>query len=179
MSAAVEFLLNKASAAQIADHLNCCDAEFVPPLSCRVAISDYARKIVSNATRFEAWSNGILVGLVAAYCNNPESRIAYITNVSVLKEWAGRGIAASLMSHCIKHAKAMYLRQINLEVAIANVLAIKLYEKSGFVAEKATDAFAIMNLYLKGEENMNSKRDYNVEIKDTNDHKYAYGFDFE
>src|SRR5258708_7688984 len=26
---------------------------------------------------------------------------------------------------------------------------------------------------------MNGKRDYNVEIKDTNDHKYAYDFDFD
>ncbi len=26
---------------------------------------------------------------------------------------------------------------------------------------------------------MNSQRNYNVEIKDTNDHKYAYGFDFD
>ena len=26
---------------------------------------------------------------------------------------------------------------------------------------------------------MNSKRDYNVEIKNTNDHKYAYNFDFD
>jgi SAM-dependent methyltransferase len=26
---------------------------------------------------------------------------------------------------------------------------------------------------------MNNKRDYNIEIKDTNDHKYAYGFDFD
>lgn len=26
---------------------------------------------------------------------------------------------------------------------------------------------------------MNKKRDYNVEIKDTDDHKYAYGFDFD
>ncbi len=26
---------------------------------------------------------------------------------------------------------------------------------------------------------MNSNRDYNAEIKDTNDHKYAYGFDFD
>jgi SAM-dependent methyltransferase len=26
---------------------------------------------------------------------------------------------------------------------------------------------------------MNSKRDYNVELKDTNDHKYAYNFDFD
>lgn len=26
---------------------------------------------------------------------------------------------------------------------------------------------------------MNSKRDYNIEIKDTHDHKYAYGFDFD
>jgi len=26
---------------------------------------------------------------------------------------------------------------------------------------------------------MSNKRDYNVEIKDTNDHQYAYGFDFD
>lgn len=26
---------------------------------------------------------------------------------------------------------------------------------------------------------MNSKRDYYIEIKHKNDHKYAYGFDFE
>ena len=149
MSAAVEYLSNKASEAEIAEHLSHCDADFVPPLSGRVEINDYAKKIANKATRFEAWSGGTLVGLVAAYCNDQEKRIAYITSVSVLKEWMGKGIAARLMSQCIEHAKASGMRQISLEVASDNAPAIRLYEKSGFVAGKANAPFVSMNLYLK------------------------------
>ena len=85
MQAAVDYLSNKASEAEIAEHLSRCDADFVPPLSGRVEINDYAKKIASKATRFEAWSGGTLVGLVAAYCNDQEKHIAYITSVSVLR----------------------------------------------------------------------------------------------
>jgi ribosomal protein S18 acetylase RimI-like enzyme len=153
MSAIVEFLLNKASAVQIIDHLLCCDADFVPPLSGRVEIRDYAKKIASNATRFEAWSGDIPVGLVAAYCNDQENRIAYITSVSVLKEWTRKGIAAGLVGQCVEHAMVSGMRQISLTVAAANTPAIKLYEKSGFIVSKANGPFVDMNLYLKsGEE---------------------------
>ncbi len=177
MSTAVEYLSNKASEAEIAEHLSRCDADFVPPLSGRVEIADYAKKIASKATRFEAWSGNALVGLVAAYCNDQEKRTAYITSVSVLKAWAGKGIAARLVAQCVEHAKVLGMRQISLELAGDNTRAIRLYEKSGFVAGKVTDAFVTMNLYLESGEDMNSTRDYNVEIKDTNDHKYAYSFD--
>jgi len=153
MSAAVEYSVNKASGAEIVEHLLTCDADFVPPLSGRVEIKDYARKITSNATRFEAWSGGRLIGLVAAYCNDQEKRIAYITSVSVLKEWMGKGIAARLMNQCVEHIKASGMRQIRLEVASDNPLAIKLYEKSGFVAGEANAPFVSMNLSLaSGEE---------------------------
>lgn len=153
MSATVEFLLNKASAVQITDHLLCCDTDFVPPLSGRVEIRDYAKKIASKATRFEAWSGGIPVGLVAAYCNDQENRIAYITSVSVLKEWTRKGIAAGLVGQCVEHAKVSGMRQISLAVAADNTPAIKLYEKSGFIVSKANGPFVGMNLYLKsGEE---------------------------
>jgi ribosomal protein S18 acetylase RimI-like enzyme len=153
MSAAVEYLSNKASEAEIAEHLSRCDADFVPPLSGRVEISDYAQKIASKATRFEAWSGGTLVGLVAAYCNDQEKRVAYITSVSVLKEWMSKGIAARLMSQCIEHAKASGMRQISLEVASDNAPAIRLYEKSGFAAGKVNAPFVTMDLHLKsGEE---------------------------
>ena len=153
MSVAVEYLSNKATAAEIVEHLSCCDTDFVPSLSGRVEIDDYANKIASKATRFEAWSGGMLVGLVAAYCNDHEKRIAYITSVSVLKAWTGKGIAAKLMKLCVEHAKASEMRQISLEVASDNTLAIKLYEQSGFVAGKANTSFVTMDLYLKsGEE---------------------------
>ena len=94
MSVAVEYLTNKASVAEIADHLLRCDTDFVPPLVGRVEITDYAKKIANMAMRFEAWAGGTLIGLVAAYCNHQESRIAYITSVSVLRAWMGKGIAA-------------------------------------------------------------------------------------
>jgi ribosomal protein S18 acetylase RimI-like enzyme len=152
MSVAVEYLSNKASEAEIAEHLSRCDADFVPPLSGRAEIKDYAKKIVSKATRFEAWSGGTLVGLVAAYCNDQENRIAYITSVSVLRAWTSKGIAARLVGQCVEHAKVSGMRQISLEVAADNTLAIKLYEKSGFIVSKANGPFVGMNLYLKSEE---------------------------
>ena len=153
MSAAVEYLSNKASEAEIAEHLSRCDADFVPPLSGRVEINGYAQKIASKATRFEAWSGGTLVGMVAAYFDDREKHIAYITSVSILREYMGRGIAAHLMSQCVEHAKALGMRQIGLEVSSDNTPAIRLYEKSGFIAGKANAPFVSMNLYLKsGEE---------------------------
>lgn len=148
MSASVEYLLNNATQAEIAEHLSRSDADFVPPLSGRVEINDYAQKIASKAIRFEAWSGGTLVGLVAAYCNDQDKRIAYITSVSVLKAWTGKGIAASLMNRCIEHAKAMGMKQVSLEAASDNTLAIRLYEKNGFVAGKANAPFVTMNLSL-------------------------------
>lgn len=149
MNESIEYRLNKASETQIAELLRVCDADFVPPLSGRVRINDYAQKIATKALRFEAWSEERLVGLVAAYCDDQEKRIAYITSVSVRREWIGKGIASQLMSRCIEHAKTSRMRQINLEVAHSNTSAIKLYEKNGFIAGKAEAPFISMHLSWK------------------------------
>ncbi|MBM4144873.1 MAG: GNAT family N-acetyltransferase [Nitrospira sp.] len=159
MSEPVKYSLNKASEAAIIEHLRTCDADFVPLLSGRVEINDYAQKIASKATRFEAWSGDTLIGLVAAYCNNQENRIAYITSVSVLREWMGKGVATCLMRQCIENARASGMWQISLEVAEDNMPAIVLYKKSGFVAGKENASFISMNLNLKsGEEHERQTR---------------------
>lgn len=149
MNATVEYLSNEASEAEIVEHLSRCDADFVPLLSGRVEIKDYAQKIANKAMRFEAWSGGTLIGLIAAYCNDLETRIAYVTSVSVLKEWTGKGVAARLVGQCVEHAKVLGMQQITLEVAQANKPAIQLYEKSGFIVSKTNGPFVGMNLYLK------------------------------
>lgn len=152
MSVVIEYCLNKASAAEIAEHLSCCDADFVPPLSCRINIKGYANKIASKATRFEAWLDGKLVGLVAVYCNDQDKRISYITSVSVLKEWVGNGIATRLLSQCVDYAKELRMRRISLEVARDNAPAIKLYEKNGFIVAQSNAPLVVMNQYLEGKE---------------------------
>lgn len=148
MRTAVEYLSNKASEAELVEHLSHSDADFVPPLSGRVDVCVYAQKIASKAVRFEAWSGDTLVGLVAAYCNDQEKRAAYITSVSVLKTWTGKGIATRLVGQCVEHAKRSGMRQISLEVASGNTPAIKLYKKNGFVAGKGNAAFVSMILHL-------------------------------
>jgi len=157
MSVEVEFLLNKASEAEVAGHLKACDANFVPPLNERANINNYTRKIVSKSTRFEAWSNGELVGLVAVYCNDQKNLIAYITSVSVLKKWTGKGIATCLISRCIVHAKTSGMRQIDLEVANDNTAVIRLYKKSGFVVGITKAPIVTLSLYLKSGENHDQK----------------------
>ncbi|MDA8106810.1 MAG: GNAT family N-acetyltransferase [Nitrospiraceae bacterium] len=152
MSIVIQYRLNTASSAEIAEHLLRCDAHFVPPLSGRVEIDNYARKIANKATRFEAWSGDKLLGLIAAYCNDRDSRIAYITSVSILQDYVGKGISNRLMNQCVEYAKAADMRQISLEVAVNNKPAIKLYEKSGFVAGKSDTSFVCMHLSLTGSE---------------------------
>jgi len=152
MNTSIEFLVNKASTEVIAEHLLHCDSDFIPPLSGRVQIYNYAQKITGYATRFEAWSGGILVGLVAAYCNDQVKRTVYITSVSLLKAWTGKGIASHLMSCCVEHGKALGMRQVTLEVGSDNTGAIRLYQKSGFVADQTKALFVTMNLDLENGE---------------------------
>lgn len=152
MNVSIEYRINQASIGEIAQHLFRCEADFVPPLNGRVVIGDYAIKIASKATRFEAWSGDTLVGLVAVYCNDLVNRVAHITNVSVLRQWTGQGIAARLIKQCIEHAKAVALGQICLEVAADNAPVVQLYKKVGFVVIKTNGALLTMALPIEQKE---------------------------
>jgi ribosomal protein S18 acetylase RimI-like enzyme len=149
MSSGIVYRLNHASETELARHLNACDADFVPHLSSRVQIVDYAKKLAAKATRFEAWSGDRLVGLVAAYCNDVETRIGHITSVSVCGDWTGKGIAAALMHQCVEHAEKSGMNRINLEVAGNNVAAVALYTKFGFVAGGEKAGMIKMSLELR------------------------------
>ena len=125
--------LNAATEQDIVDHLSLCDATFAPPLSQRVDIGDYAAKLSANAMRFEAWNDETLIGLVAAYPDQPHGRM-FISNVSVLPEWRGHGLAAGLIRRCGDAARDLGLRSMVLELGAENVAARRLYDKLGFVS---------------------------------------------
>jgi ribosomal protein S18 acetylase RimI-like enzyme len=148
MSEQIEYFLNKASEAEIAEHLLSCEAGFVPPLGSRVDIRQYAGKITNAATRFEAWTGGRVIGLVAAYCNDCKGRTSFITSVSVLNNWTGHGIAKSLLSQCIEYARAQGFQELCLEVDARNSPAIGLYQKAGFLAAGGPTPLEKMSLQL-------------------------------
>jgi ribosomal protein S18 acetylase RimI-like enzyme len=151
MTASIVYDTNRGSETEIEKHLRHCDAEFVAALSDKVSIGSYARKIFERSVRFEAWADGELIGLVAAYCNEPRHETAFITNVSVLPGWTSRGSASVLMSNCIEHARSSGFRRVALEVSVENSRALNLYKKFGFVAGDASGAVVPMELIIKKE----------------------------
>lgn len=179
MNIAIEYLTNKATELEITEHLFACNPEFVRALNERVDIKEYGKKIYNKAERFEAWAGSTVIGLVAAYCNDLTSRVAYITSVSVLGAWQGKGIAAQLIGQCIEYTKKLGMRSISLEVACDNAPAIGLYNKYGFVVSDTSDSTITMILSFDNGKNMPNIRDYNAEIIDSAGHQYAYSFDFD
>ncbi len=123
---------NVASVEQLAEHLRRCDEGYVPPLSARVTIDDFARKISERATRFEAWNDAGLVGLVAAYLPSATDGPVFITDVSVLPERRGEGVASALLRECAAFARQHDVTHLRLKVDRRNAAAIGLYEASGF-----------------------------------------------
>jgi ribosomal-protein-alanine N-acetyltransferase len=146
MSDVVEYCSGRASKAEIAAHLRICDDSFFPPLSSRVDIDGYAHKIIDKAQRYEAWVKGELAGLVAAYCNSPDQGAAFITSVSVLPSWQGKGIASRLMKDCIRKVRELGFSRIVLEVHASNFSAVLLYRKNGFTATSELELFLRMKL---------------------------------
>ena len=142
----LQYRIGQASEQEIAGHLRLCDANFNPPLSARVNLQQYAAKLAEHAVRFEAWADCGLAGLLAAYCNDKVSGLAFITNVSVLGHCQQQGIAKELVRQCVDYAKTAAMRGIRLEVEKTNVQAINLYLKHGFRAEDSEGQYMKMVL---------------------------------
>jgi ribosomal protein S18 acetylase RimI-like enzyme len=155
----------------IQQHLTTCSDTFIPSLDSYVNIDNYSKKIFNQAILFAKFDKNKLVGLVAAY-DNPTEKFGWITNVSVDPNYFKKGIASELLNRCYEYFETKKYFSIFLEVFLDNKKAINLYLKQGFIKHKIKDNKMILKQQL-------TKRDYNKELTDTSDHKYAYNFDFD
>lgn len=138
----LEYKENTASAAAIVAHFRSCDPIFFADLISRVDISQYAQKITDKGVRYETWQGNRLVGLLAAYHNEDGAEFDFITNISVVKDYTGHGIASRLMKSCIARSQAARVGELRLSVSPLNVDALALYNKFNF------------SLYLQDSESM-------------------------
>jgi ribosomal protein S18 acetylase RimI-like enzyme len=143
------FSRDESNVDDIATHLRACDRAFMPPLSKRLDIGEYAVKLANNATRFEAWSGNELTGLIASYCNSADKGTAFITSVSVLSQQQGKGIASYLLEHCIVYVRNLDFKHMQLEVNSGNEAAMALYKQFGFVSTRMRDKLTTMTIDLQ------------------------------
>jgi ribosomal protein S18 acetylase RimI-like enzyme len=140
----VAYKIGQATVNDVYVHLLACSDNFIPPLSGRINIREYAEKIVNNAVTFEVWQDDQLAGLVAAYVNDPAGKTAFITNVSVIKTLMGTGAASTLLENLVEYAAGKNFSEISLEVHKENYPAIQFYSKLSFSKEFEKDQSLIM-----------------------------------
>jgi ribosomal-protein-alanine N-acetyltransferase len=146
----VEYTRDRAGAGDVLAHLRRCDATFAPPLSSRVDLAAYAEKLVARARRWEAWSEGRLVGLVAVYADAPAGGTGFVSNVSVDPARRGAGVARRLLTEAIGFVRGAGLGTLDLEVDGRAERAIALYSSLGFRSAGEQDGTVRMRLPLIG-----------------------------
>lgn len=80
--------------------------DFLPPLLPRIDVDLYYEKLSKLATSVVCMDGDKMVGIVAAYCNNMETKVAYIPLVCVDVEYRGQHIATELMNRAISLVKS-------------------------------------------------------------------------
>lgn len=108
------------------------DRDSQPPLSSRVSLLAYARKLRSCAILLVARQGFNLVGLAAVYCNDRRSRLGFLTYIGVRPETRGFGIGKQLLLSAIRCAEGEGMRELRLEVSPDRPGVQEFYERTGF-----------------------------------------------
>jgi ribosomal protein S18 acetylase RimI-like enzyme len=140
-----EYKKNTATEVEILEHFKKSDQQFIPNLSSKVNLEVYAQKLSKLADNFEVWVDDDLVGVVSAYMNDPIQVRVFISNVSVLEKFTGKGFASKLLDDCLQYAKSNGFKEVVLEVNSNNQPACSLYYKKGFrVKENHNDILKLI-----------------------------------
>lgn len=143
----IRFTTNESRHEHVLAHLSMVDTTFIPPLSQRVSLNDYAAKLFACSVREEAWLDDVLVGLVAFYCNEA-ARGTFISNVSVLPDRQGTGLGTRLLRQALDRARAMGMHRVNLVLHPDNAVAMALYTRHGFKPDAMDSTQLSMTLEL-------------------------------
>ena len=95
-------------------------------------IEQYLLKIDEFSIFEKYYVDKQLAGFISYYCNNKETKEAFITLVLVDKKYRGMSIAQKLIISVISIVKDRGFFKCTLQVKVKNTSAIHLYKKTGF-----------------------------------------------
>lgn len=111
--------------------LKMCESSMFEPISKNSNYLQIIEKVVSAAEVIIVFEKEVL-GFVAMYANNSQTREAYISMFVVRNEYQGMHIGSEMMARSIQLAKECGMEKIKLEVSKKNEKAIGFYKKKGF-----------------------------------------------
>lgn len=108
------------------------DFELPTPLSNRVDLETYARKVLEKGIVLGIKDDKKLVSASFFYANDNSSRVAYLTLLGTLRQYRGLGYAKKLLTKTLEYCKKKSMTVIQLETDLNNKSAISLYSSFGF-----------------------------------------------
>lgn len=127
----MDFRVNTSSPQDIHSHLKALGTEFIKGITINQNFADYVNKLFVRSQRYELWSEGDLVGLLAFYRNDAANEI-YITSISISERHQGMGNAKYLLEKLFADNSQGQINSVRLEVRIDNQKALKLYNSLNF-----------------------------------------------
>ena len=107
------------------------DTVFQTPLSQKVNLSEYARKLSDYSMFSYCEIEGRIVGMISCYVNRPP--VSYISNVCVRGEYQHRGVFSGMFRLLIAELKQRGIKTVRLEVNDQNENAQEVYRHFDFV----------------------------------------------
>lgn len=104
--------------------------DFFPSLDSKVDLQEYATKIQEQASVIIETDRSGICGLVVFYCNNQETKLAYISLVGVSTRARSQGIASRLVKSVCDYIKTQEFSTIGIHSN--NPSAIRIYQQLGF-----------------------------------------------
>lgn len=123
------------------------DSLFKIPLSRKINLEEYSKKIIRNADVFLALDNESIVGIVVGYNNDKEFKISNMSILAVLNEYQGKGVARRLVNNFLDLAKNKKMEKVKLSTVDAR--ALKLYESLNFKIVREENEVYYLELKLK------------------------------
>lgn len=106
------------------------DDDLPMPLSARIDIDAYAKKL-SEFSEFSLCRDGeSIVGMISCYTNRPP--LGYMTHACVKKQYQARKVFSKLFQQLRDNAKERGILRFQLEVDANNDNARRIYEHYGF-----------------------------------------------
>jgi len=105
----------------------------------RVNLIEYSIKLSLNAKHFCLFQQDEVVGFMAAYFNDVENKIAYISTVSIFPQFQGQGVGGEMLDKACCYANKLGFKVVRLQVRKNNDGALRFYINHGFSKVKTLE----------------------------------------
>ncbi|MFL0352399.1 GNAT family N-acetyltransferase [Xanthomarina sp. GH4-25] len=110
----------------------------------KININEYVNKIVRSAVVIPFYKENQLIGFIAFYANNFETKVAYLTMLAVNKDFRSKNIGKFLLDMTTSYLIDRGFKKFGLETLTENERAKKFYLENGFLVKEKKGRFIYM-----------------------------------